>query len=774
ARHLAADETTTDFRNDMLDEGPGGYFISVQGIGDYENYEDGSTYESSIITLLESPENLYWDGKVAHWSSVANAEEYQVKLYRDGMVELETGRTVTAANIAAGMDYTAEIEAGIGGVYTFRVFAKSSNSRVADSGEAESGGIVKLSQTAYMALELTSPTGTGNTIGVGGSVKTGTINLVNGTASVELKGTKTAAQSVTIGGMNKGSVTIGGDVTAPTFTIDTADISAGGNKAFTLTVSEEGYSDVVYNITVAVAAEQPEFTKDGVVSWEDTAYETGYSLQLYMDDSKYGDAIIVDPDTISYDFSKIMDDISKLEDGYGDSTTHNIKVAVTALGDGESYMDGPTVESNVVEQLATLELAYFEPSGTDKGKLVLTRPSDYKYEIELYKAEESAPNVRKLVATKDAYGTGNRNAVKIDFYMEMKKNGDGMYYAGIKAVNNYSSNIQRASLICKPAGESDGGYKCETTADLGLTLNTPNPDANNFITDFGKGVIMVDVASGTQSVILLGAKTSEQELVASGDTGKLTYPIVSDEVVTLKLDTSSLFNNRLALTVTVTEAGKIGRTYEITVIVAPPAIESLVVTSADDDNSDDKTVIKASGTATAENERVYKNFGKGEAVLPVFDEVVGDGWTAFPGDGIITAANGDGIAVVERRIGTNKAKKAGKTIAVVEAEADVTAPSFVSGPTAQNIGTTELTLFAKLDEAGTVYYAVYADGETAPTAAELKSIGNTYDTEEATNEASIPISGLQPGTAYDIYVIAEDKKGNLQADVRLVEINTLE
>lgn len=110
--------------------------------------------------------------------------------------------------------------------------------------------------TADMALVLTTPApGVGNTITVGGATKTGDVNVVNTTASVVLTGTKTADQTVAIGGANAAAVAAAGTATTPTYTINTDDIkAAGGTKTFTLTVSEPGKANIVYTVTVIVAA----------------------------------------------------------------------------------------------------------------------------------------------------------------------------------------------------------------------------------------------------------------------------------------------------------------------------------------------------------------------------------------------------------------------------------------------------------------------------------------------------------------------------------------
>lgn len=110
--------------------------------------------------------------------------------------------------------------------------------------------------TADIALALTTPApGSGNSISVGGSIYTGTVNVVNSTASVVLTATKTAAQTVSAGGVNVADVTVGGTDTAPTYTINTANIAeSGGSKVFSLTVSEAGRSCIVYTVTVSVTA----------------------------------------------------------------------------------------------------------------------------------------------------------------------------------------------------------------------------------------------------------------------------------------------------------------------------------------------------------------------------------------------------------------------------------------------------------------------------------------------------------------------------------------
>lgn len=745
-----------DISKEMQDAGPGEYQVTVQGLGNYVNNEDGpESFKSRTIRQLANVKELYWEGRTAHWTGVEYADSYDVILLLDGLRELT--KTVPAEEASAGVDFTTAIEDGEAGTYTFMVVAKGDGRSEADSAESEqSSGYAKIPSTDDIRLELISPIGPGNTVEVGGSVRIGMINVVNGTDSIILKGTKKETQKIEVGGTNAGVVAVDEkNPLAPVFTINTDDISEGGKKAFTLTVSEAVYSDVIYRITAIVAAAQPTLSEDGIAQWERVPYAEGYNVQFYKGGEAYGDPIKVDDrDITQYDFSSIMDEISLNERAA-------CSVTVMALGDGTLYQDGPVSPvSAPVYQLKQVKQGLIE---NDKVKWVSVGENSYK--VMIYKDD-------LLVAAKTVgwLYAGLNNGV--DFRTEMEEAGDGTYTLRIISVDDNASLAQRDSVI----SEILYYYNRKTTQDIGLTLNTPAPDENNTMTDLGKGNILFDVVNGTESVIIKGRLSSErQEIAVFGAGEKIKEPILLGENVTFNIDTSDISGGGVMnFTVRIDEEGFVHRMYYITLVVAASDIGSLAVSSEDDDQSDDKTVIKVTEAIAAENELVYQNFEKETAMLPNLDEIVDSGWTVLPEDGIIPAADGDSIVVVERREGTKKAKRAGQTTAVVEAEADLTAPLFVTDPDAQNIGATELTLFAQLNEAATVYYVVYANGETAPTAAELKAIGNTVDIPETNTEVNIEISGLQPGTDYDIYIIAEDKKGNLQAEVILIEVKTLD
>ena len=165
---------------------------------------------------------------------------------------------------------------------------------------------------------------------------------------------------------------------------------------------------------------------------------------MYSSSIEYGDAIYVDANTTSYDFSRIMDEISAHQNSDEDTEDHQIKIAVTALGDDMAYIDGPTVESNSVYQLGAVPLAYFE----ENGEFVITRCKlETVYKIMLYKADKLTPEEKVKVAEKEVavYNAGGK---KIHFSTEMANNGEGTYYATVTVVDNGISP-KRASAVCE-------------------------------------------------------------------------------------------------------------------------------------------------------------------------------------------------------------------------------------------------------------------------------------------------------------------------------------
>ncbi|WBX70964.1 MBG domain-containing protein [Tenacibaculum retecalamus] len=116
---------------------------------------------------------------------------------------------------------------------------------------------------------------------------------------------------------------------------------------------------------------------------------------------------------------------------------------------------------------------------------------------------------------------------------------------------------------------------------------------------------------------------------------------------------------------------------------------------------------------------------------------------------------------------------------------DTTPPIFEnSTPSAASIAGTSFTLNTDINETGKIYYVAVADGATVPTSAEvkagtasgggaaIKSAKATVSSGGFTNVFSV--TGLIEGTAYDVYVVAQDDEAtpNLQAIPTKIDVTT--
>jgi len=122
---------------------------------------------------------------------------------------------------------------------------------------------------------------------------------------------------------------------------------------------------------------------------------------------------------------------------------------------------------------------------------------------------------------------------------------------------------------------------------------------------------------------------------------------------------------------------------------------------------------------------------------------------------------------------------------IVVNTADLIAPTFDSTPSSASISDTGFTLNTDINEAGTIYYVVVANGATAPSSAEVKAgTGNGGSGEVTSGNAAVStggftnafsVTGLTGGTDYDVYVVAEDDEGtpNLQANPTKIDVTTI-
>lgn len=114
---------------------------------------------------------------------------------------------------------------------------------------------------------------------------------------------------------------------------------------------------------------------------------------------------------------------------------------------------------------------------------------------------------------------------------------------------------------------------------------------------------------------------------------------------------------------------------------------------------------------------------------------------------------------------------------------DGTPPVWTEGyPVINNIRDIGGDLRVSMNEPGTVYYVILADGSETPTNAEVKAgidFGSTvviksgnFEVTVADTEVMELLDGADPETSYDIYVVAEDESENLQSEAYRFDVTT--
>jgi hypothetical protein len=113
--------------------------------------------------------------------------------------------------------------------------------------------------------------------------------------------------------------------------------------------------------------------------------------------------------------------------------------------------------------------------------------------------------------------------------------------------------------------------------------------------------------------------------------------------------------------------------------------------------------------------------------------------------------------------------------------AGVVLPVFTVAPALANILATSADVLATLSENGTIYVVVVADGDPAPSVAEIllgqesgggAPVAAANGAATASVQATVPVTGLTTATAYDVYVAAKDTAGNPVAVAVKLDLTT--
>ncbi|MBE5223347.1 DUF4347 domain-containing protein, partial [Pectobacterium sp. A113-S21-F16] len=109
-------------------------------------------------------------------------------------------------------------------------------------------------------------------------------------------------------------------------------------------------------------------------------------------------------------------------------------------------------------------------------------------------------------------------------------------------------------------------------------------------------------------------------------------------------------------------------------------------------------------------------------------------------------------------------------------------PTFDIAPAATNISASGFDLSASLDEAGTIYYVIVADGASAPSVSQIiagqnasgaTAVGSgSHVVSSAPYTYSFSVTGLNGASSYDVYVVAKDSANNQILSATKVDVTT--
>ncbi|MBN1321445.1 MAG: S-layer homology domain-containing protein [Thermoleophilia bacterium] len=500
-------------------------------------------------------------------------------------------------------------------------------------------------RTEPMELALTTPpdNDAGNNITVTGTGATRTVAVVveNGYATVVLTGTKTAAQTVTIGGANAGDVSAAGTDTAPTFSVNTLPIKdSGGTRTFTLTLSETGQGSIVYSVTVTVAAPYATFSSLDLTTPAPNAYNTialsgsGAARTVAVNvENNISSVVLTGTKTAAQTVTKAGANAGLVTVG-GTTTApiYTINTTSVAAAGGSLTFTLTVAETGKVSVVYTVTITVAGRT-TALTSLVLFSPSpDASNSLSVAGsggARTVAVNVQNgtnsvvMNASKASTQTLVDDSASVSVSASATDPVITVTTTSIAAGGSMTfhltlSETGKGSIVYTVTVTVAGGY----TADIGLVLTTPSPSADNTLvgpydTSASTRAADASVVNGTASVVLTGTKTTAQTVTKGGtDAAKVTITGGSTTNPAFTVNTSTISaGGSLVFTITVSETGKTSKVYTVTVTVAglTEALTSLELTTPPDNDADND--ISVTGTGGARTVLVDVENGIGSVVL---------------------------------------------------------------------------------------------------------------------------------------------------------------
>ncbi len=346
------------------------------------------------------------------------------------------------------------------------------------------------------------------------------------------------------------------------------------------------------------------------------------------------------------------------------------------------------------------------------------------------------------------------------------ENGSGVsLFSGVTAATNDSGQTFSGAVLTVSNVADTTEYLTINGVDVALT------NGNSLSLGSGYGTAAVSKSGSTATVTLSGAVMSGANM--STLLSSMTYrnssenPSVTSRMVTLSQLTDSGSTNN-------TVSPSLSSQVTVNAVNDAPTDISLTSNSIGQSLGSNGTVGTFSATDVDSNSFTYTLVsGTGSTDNSLFSITgstlkVNNAATMTPGTYSVRIQVSDGTDTYQK-------------VFSVTVSDDVR-PTFDVAPAATNISASGFDLSASLDEAGTIYYVIVADGTSAPSVSQIiagqnasgaTAIGSgSHVVSSAPYTYSFSVTGLNGASSYDVYVVAKDSANNQILSATKVDVTT--
>jgi hypothetical protein len=345
------------------------------------------------------------------------------------------------------------------------------------------------------------------------------------------------------------------------------------------------------------------------------------------------------------------------------------------------------------------------------------------------------------------------------------------------------ANLPDISLSSDVSTINEDGGSATLTATITGSLNNQWPEAITVgLAYSGTATATTDYTKSDSITISAGSTTGTATVTGVADT---LYDATAAETVIVDINTVSAGN----------ENGTQQQTISITDAESAPTVTLSVGSSSVSENAGTSTITAALSHATYEDVTVSLGYSgtatsgtdyatPSSSVTITAGNTSANATTGITGTDDSTEEGSETIIIDITGVSGGSAAESGtqqQTITLTDDD-DQTAPFFDATPSLSSVSASGAQLSVNLNEEGTAYYVVVADGASAPTADQVKA-GQDSTSSAATASGSITtsgtsgsttISGLEDGTSYDVYVVAQDSVANLQTSPTQLNLTTID